>query len=225
MAGSRQQPQPQLLGELRGDVAVKPTGNTTPGEAVAEFDWFPETGPAAGWQIGGKLFAAASGEVVIGEIVIHARDTQVPAGGITSGVLRDIPTGALMGQLRSTLTAAGVQIGEFEEATGDSFEDLRREAREAAHTLAASGGPKRGRKGYGDEHYRWVALEYLDLQGQGRGVLRRLADRASDTFGRPVAWQTVRDWVAEARRRGFLTQATPGRAGAQPGPNLGRKEQ
>jgi hypothetical protein len=40
----------------------------------------------------------------------------------------------------------------------------------------------------------------------------------SENFDRPEA--TIRDWIALARRRGYLAPTKPGRRGAAPGPNL-----
>jgi hypothetical protein len=81
---------------------------------------------------------------------------------------------------------------------------------------AAAGQPNRGRPSLGDAHYARIARAYLQKQaaGHGRGILQALAQQE----GRPH--QTVRDWVAGARKRGFLTPGTPGRAGALPGPRL-----
>ncbi|MDP9397270.1 MAG: hypothetical protein M3P96_05360 [Actinomycetota bacterium] len=82
---------------------------------------------------------------------------------------------------------------------------------------AASATPlKRGRAGYPAEHYRRIARAYLTLvQGESsKHAMRRLA-KAED---RPV--ETVRTWVARARRDGFLSPTRQGLAGAEPGPNL-----
>ena len=58
---------------------------------------------------------------------------------------------------------------------------------------------RRGRRGYPDDHYRRIALAYLDLQRQGvsRGIQKRLAEQE----GRP--WQTIRDWLRIATEKGF----------------------
>jgi hypothetical protein len=83
---------------------------------------------------------------------------------------------------------------------------------------------KRGRSGYPEDHYRRVALIYLELLAEGvhQGILAAVGDRMatemSESQPRPV--QTVRTWIYQARRRGFLTGGERGRAAALPGPRL-----
>ena len=99
-------------------------------------------------------------------------------------------------------------------------EDIERARR---HARAAGRRPlKRGRAGYPDDHYRGVALAYLDLLDKGitRGILAALAERESKRLGRPVPVETARTWVNVARKRQFLTEGENGRAGAMPGPKL-----
>lgn len=96
--------------------------------------------------------------------------------------------------------------------------DVRR-ARRAA-SLAAQQPLNRGRRGYGPNHYRRIALRYLELVSEGRrNVLVALAAEE----GRPR--ETVRDWVRRATELGFLSPGKQGRAEARPGPNLYRIEE
>jgi hypothetical protein len=76
---------------------------------------------------------------------------------------------------------------------------------------------KRGPKGYGDDHYRRVAVAYLALQASRpdpRGILADLAEAEH------VSRDTIRDWVSVAGERGFLAGAVRGRAGREPGQRL-----
>ena len=73
---------------------------------------------------------------------------------------------------------------------------------------------RRGRPPLADDLLEHVARAYLEEAPAGTGLTRRLAER----FGRPEP--TVRDWVAAARERGYLSPARPGRRGAAPGPRL-----
>ncbi|QFZ78716.1 hypothetical protein GFH48_12825 [Streptomyces fagopyri] len=50
--------------------------------------------------------------------------------------------------------------------------------------------------------------------GQPPGAVKRLAA----DFNRPE--ETIRTWVARARREGWLGPSVKGRAGAEPGPKL-----
>jgi len=87
-----------------------------------------------------------------------------------------------------------------------------REALERGAEQAVAG--RRGRPEIADTLLESVATAYLEEAPGGAGLTRRLAER----FNRPEP--TVRDWVAAARRRGFLSAAHPGRRGAAPGPRL-----
>jgi hypothetical protein len=97
----------------------------------------------------------------------------------------------------------------------EEFDQVRRLA-EAARELPLN----RGRKGYPDDHYRRIALAYIDdVRAHGsRGVLARLASAEN------VSRATIRDWVRRARELGFLAPTKQGRAEATPGPNLHRPE-
>ena len=77
-------------------------------------------------------------------------------------------------------------------------------------------------RGVGEDHYRWVALTYLRLQaeGVGYGIKARIGAEFEQEAGWQPASETVRDWIAKARRKGYLTKGVPGRAGAAPGPRL-----
>jgi hypothetical protein len=95
------------------------------------------------------------------------------------------------------------------------FDQVRRLA-EAARELPLN----RGRHGYPADHYRRIAIAYIDevKAHGGRGVLGRLASAEN------VSRATIRDWVKRARELGFLAPTKQGRAEATPGPNLYRKE-
>jgi hypothetical protein len=86
-----------------------------------------------------------------------------------------------------------------------------------------AGGPiaRPGRPGRGDAYYRRVARAYLAKLDERvvanqptRGTVKELA---ADLGLSPTQ---ARDDIKTARAKGFLTQGTRGRAGAEPGPNL-----
>src|SRR5204863_8405559 len=86
----------------------------------------------------------------------------------------------------------------------------------------AAGAKKRGRgrpSRYSDPYVRLIAMLYLRLQKDGftRGILDEVARRLG------VDRERARDLVHLARKRGYLTKGTPGRAGADPGPRLLRE--
>jgi hypothetical protein len=67
-----------------------------------------------------------------------------------------------------------------------------------------------------EELLRAVAVSYLAETAPGRptGAVKRMAKE----FGRPD--ETVRSWIARARKSGWLGPSVRGRAGAEPGPRL-----
>jgi hypothetical protein len=148
-------------------------------------------------------------------------DSQNPPSLITSDVLRRIPIGDILTRTQTRLTAEswrteGVHLLAQPGETGRNLaaEDLTEEQRRALENSTAIGARRRGRPELSDELLIEVAQAYIWEAGRGRGALRRM----SETFDRPEA--TIRDWIALARRRGYLAPTKPGRRGAAPGPNL-----
>ncbi len=129
---------------------------------------------------------------------------------IRSSDLRQVP-------LTAILQKAGAQITAL-----DVYTDPPPAVAEA---LEAAGAIKRGRVGYGDDFYRWVAHEYLQLKAQrgARGLRSPLGEILGRELGRGVvADGTVRDWLVEAARRDFLTSPGRGHAGRAAGPLLNK---
>lgn len=211
--------------------------------ATFEVEYFDRTD---NWALTGAV-ALEAGVLVIAQLSIvpsfyrpprgvrRQRHELVPAGGVNSAVLRDIRVGEVLAGVQAAIAKRGdllesmrrqhaehVRAGRgsdvaFREITDDEIATARKAA------LAALAAPlRRGRRGYPDDLYRQVALTYLDVLRErpaGRGVLDEVARRLS-TEGRPVSPETARDWIRRARDLEFLTPATPGKAGAEPGPRL-----
>jgi hypothetical protein len=78
-----------------------------------------------------------------------------------------------------------------------------------------------GRPGRGDAYYRRVARAYLakldERVAANQGTHGTVKELAMDLGRSPTQ---ARDDIKAARAKGFLTQGTRGRAGAEPGPNL-----
>ncbi len=126
---------------------------------------------------------------------------------LRSADLRTLRFHALVTQMRRYVSTAARELEPYG-VVGWNLSRLRQ---------AASATPlKRGRAGYPAEHYRRIARAYLTLvQGESsKHAMQRLAEAEN----RPV--ETVRTWVARARRDGFLSRTRQGLAGAEPGPNL-----
>jgi hypothetical protein len=137
--------------------------------------------------------------------------------GITPTLLRQLPLGQIAAAAQRCLArrdwdADGVFVDGHRRVDACELPADTREALERGAEQAVAG--RRGRPEIADTLLESVATAYLEEAPGGAGLTRRLAER----FNRPEP--TVRDWVAAARRRGFLSAAHPGRRGAAPGPRL-----
>lgn len=148
-------------------------------------------------------------------------DSQNPPSLITSDVLRRIPIGDILSRTQRRLAddswrTEGIHLSGLPGGTGRTLtvDELTEQQRRALENSAAIGARRRGRPELSDELLIDVAEAYIWEAGRGTGALRRM----SELFDRPEA--TVRDWIAQARRRGYLAPTKPGRRGVAPGPNL-----
>ena len=148
-------------------------------------------------------------------------DSQNPPCLITSDVLRRIPIGEILTRTQRRLAddswrTEGVRLLAPPGETGANLaaDELTEEQRRALENSVAIGARRRGRPELSDELLIDVAEAYIWEAGRGRGALKRM----SEIFDRPEA--TIRDWIALARRRGYLAPTKAGRRGAAPGPNL-----
>lgn len=149
------------------------------------------------------------GRPVLDDVVFHCPG---PAG-LTTDALRDFPVALVLDTARRQLVTMGDHAG-LSPVADPATEEFRRRARRAAKSVG--GGPHRGRIGYGEAHYRALALDYLELQDAHghRGLRERLAQQYD------VSPETMRDWIRRARELQFLSKATPGRGGSDAGPRL-----
>lgn len=182
--------------------------------------------PAEPWCVRGILCRNPKGPPIVAELIVeHFRiDEDGARAEVTGTLLRDLSLATIRDDALAKLP--WIQLGREAMAEDDSWgvtaeevEQARRAAREAAKR-------KRGRPGHPDEHYRRIALRYLELVERHRNVLVVLAAEESERLGRKVPRETVRDWVRKATEpeRGYLAPGKPGRAEVRPGPNLYPKE-
>lgn len=144
----------------------------------------------------------ASGDVVRGKQGLKITrleigiDPELPTG-ITGSLMRQIPLGTLLDYVRAKIALSGAP---------------KITATMAAHKPAHPG----GRTPMSDELLCSVATAYLreTAPGQPSGAVRRIAEE----FDRPE--ETIRTWIARARKSGWLGPSVKGRAGAEPGPRF-----
>ncbi|MEU0219412.1 hypothetical protein ABZ281_31885 [Streptomyces sp. NPDC006265] len=149
------------------------------------------------WRINGDVVRAEHGLKVTRIEVDTGPDSTAE---VTGTLMRQIPIGTILDYVRGRVSATLAS-------------DLT-DAPAAALAVSA------GRTAMTDGFLRDVALSYLreTAPGKPQGATRRLAD----AYGRPE--QTIRTWIARARKEGWLGPSAKGRAGAEPGPRL-RAEQ
>lgn len=147
---------------------------------------------------------------------VELPDSQNPPALINSDVLRHVPLGDIITRTERQLADDSWRTEGIRSFPGPNLmpDQLSAEQRRALENSSTSAARRRGRPELSDELLIDVAETYVWEAGRGRGALKRM----SEVFDRPEA--TIRDWIALARRRGYLAPTKPGRRGAAPGPNL-----
>lgn len=149
-----------------------------------------------GWSAVGTLGLDEKSGIYIRSIeVLPSQPAQHP--GVTSTILRQIPTGAILAAANAYRT---------------SFENLSATFPRVEHPR----GPQPGRAPLTDAQLAEVAVRYLleTAPGKPRGAIQRIAKQ----MGKPPA--TISRWVMRARADGWLGPAVPGREGAEQGPKI-----
>lgn len=166
------------------------------------------------WAARGLLADSGSRGVIVRSLTIEPW----PRGSdreVTGRVLRSLRIGSIRDKALESLAWAPVTLRVAERTYGDVSAEEKEAAARAAKSVARGAGRPGGRRGYPDDHYRRIALSYLDVyKTHPRDVVAELARRE----GRPSA--TVRDWVHRARELGYLSPTKQGRGGGSPGPRL-----
>lgn len=150
---------------------------------------------------------AVSGRARLEQNVVRLLSIEVqppsPDGVVTASMVNRIPVGRIVGSLQTLLA-------------------LDKARREGSGASEAPQSPKPEKQRHGgkpritDEKLRELAEAYLAETAEGKPArpLARIAKR----FDRPE--ETVRTWLARARKEGWLAPGVKGRAGGEPGPKL-----
>jgi hypothetical protein len=171
----------------------------------------------AEWRASVFVRVMPDGRLGIGSVTFEARE------GVTSALWRSVKPGEWLARIRAQLLDRAEFVAIRAEHGGPPPQD------ETALLAAVAGEPpprRRGPAGPSLADYRRLATAYLELQAEGYGqapglgIILELARRESEHRGRVIPESTVRRWVAETRKLGFLTSEGRGRAGGQPGPKL-----
>lgn len=175
------------------------------------------------WIYWGELNASPSGQLTISTLSVGpwpgADSTLEPGAdpfqGVTTDVLRALKPARIISQAVEKIRALDQTHRFLTDHYGWAEPPAQRRLLEQAAERVSRPQLRRGRR-YPDEHYRSIALLYLDLLDQGgqRKIVARLADQLD------IPRTTARDWVHRARVLGYLTASRQGRAGAEPGPRL-----
>jgi hypothetical protein len=180
---------------------------------IAEFAWAENSSGTPAWFVLGVVSKLGSG--------LGFSQLQVVTTG-ESGIDTKALRGIRLGHLLPVITAQ-IQTQADVDQWRAAFGAQERDEQDVASTQAAADSARSGgRPSLGDDHYRRVALIYLEEVATGtRGVLQRVADRLTAELRRPIPRETVRDWVSVARNdKQFLGATKQGRATNHPGPRL-----
>jgi hypothetical protein len=152
------------------------------------FEWIDvEVEGLDGWRVR-VISSLTERGTEIAALTISPAGDDVPAGGVTAGVLR----GLHVRELHLAARAAAAQLRRHGDQPGlDSWTGARRP----------------GRAGRADSFYAEVAAQYVDLLGTSKKPVADLADRHH------LSASQVRGILAVARGRGLLTAAPAGRPG------------
>ncbi|MEU8752017.1 hypothetical protein AB0C88_16140 [Streptomyces chartreusis] len=148
------------------------------------------------WSVEGDVARNAQG-LVISRLELISKD--LSGNGVTGGLLRRVAVSDILHVAR-----AHVALAVHAETDAPAFPEVSSKPRSG------------GRGALSDELLRGVAVAYLAETAPGRpaGAVKRMAKE----FERPE--ETVRSWIARARKGGWLGPSVKGRAGAEPGPRL-----
>lgn len=175
--------------------------------------------PDGKWRCIAHLDLTDAGELVIFRLEVCPWDDRVV--GIGSDLLRNLPLHRWLVAAHSHLSDPGVAEWFLARGARALTPDQIKEVKRDAKRLSRSTPPKPGPKGFGEDYYRRLALEYLELQPTvSRGIRLVLAARESARQKREVTPINIRDALDKATELGFLSKGTRGRAGRLPGPNL-----
>lgn len=151
------------------------------------------------WSVSGRARLEGNAVRLLG-IEVHPAS---PEGVVTAAMVNRIPVGRIVGSLQTLL----------------ALDKARREGPGGPETKQAPKSEKQrhgGKPRVTDEQLRNLAEAYLTETAEGKPA-RPLA-RIAEQFGRPE--ETVRTWLARARKEGWLAPGVKGRAGGEPGPKL-----
>jgi hypothetical protein len=158
------------------------------------------------WRASCRL-ALQGGKIVIAEVRVRPRGDELPEGGITARLLRQVRVGDVLADPELALFLKD-QPARF------NFSD---------ELLPRGAVHRPGRGGRDDLFFARVSAKYLDLMGRGsHRPVWDLMDALVRNGGR-FTEATVRGFLNEARERGLLT--TPARKGQAGGELTDRAEQ
>lgn len=124
-------------------------------------------------------------------------------GSIGAAAVKNLPVGRIVSSLQSLWALDNARRGVSQPPQPQQ--------------AATSNPPRRGgRAPITDDLLRELAESYLRETAPGKPG--RALNRIAAEFGRPQ--ETIRTWLARARREGWLAPAVKGRAGGEPGPKL-----
>jgi hypothetical protein len=161
-------------------------GDGRPPELEAPLPGHPE------WKITAN-FVRQGDQLVVSSCTISPAGDEIPQGGLTARQLRRATLGDLT-RLASQGLVAKLMIAMAPDASGAGDDHMPRHP---------------GRAGRDDHFYAVWAARYAERAAYTPRPIAELAEQHDQPPAR------LREYIAEARRRGLLTETTPGRSGGQ----------
>jgi hypothetical protein len=156
---------------------------------------------ASDWEASGTVSRGPRGLVIS---ALEVRPEATSTSGVTGALLRKIQVGEVLHVVRAAVAQAT-------QARERALADVPPEP-----ASLTSGTRRGGRAALSDDLLRQVAISYLAETAPDKpaGAVARMAEE----YHRPE--ETIRSWIARARRSGWLGPSVRGRAGAEPGKRL-----
>ena len=211
---------PEVIAEFAAELLLARTGRRLTLAAPGQRPPFSERANLR-WIIWGDLIVASPGTLAIAPLSIGpwpGAAQQLEPGsrgfnGVTTDVLRAIQPETL---IRATIEQLE-NIADWHQYLAERHNQRIPEEHRCVLTNALDRA-RRARDGrsYPDDHYRDIALLYLQLLDQGHR--RRITTELAQQLNIPTS--TARNWIHRARQLDYLTPAQQGQPGAHPGPRL-----
>jgi hypothetical protein len=204
--------------KMRPCVVADPFNDPDDGEVFAVVYAIQVVRMIEPWLVRGVLRRSRLGPPMLRRVAVEPFLVD-PPWEVTGEVVRSLNFASIRNEALTRLSALTTVHAITSKTSGVSAwssQQIEAVERAAANPPKASG-PSRG---YPIDHFRRIAIRYLELVAEGR---RDVAKALAEEEG--IKRETARGWLRKATTLGMLGPGRPGHAGREPGPNLYRTEE